>query len=252
MQRLQRKGNFRPGVRGFSCLLMAILPVLLPQMAYSATPPETQATQWVGQYVRAYARQQGWQQVTVRPKVVVFTAENRLPPCLSGLSFSTPARNAPVTRFPLLISCTDPAGSWKARAEATVSITLQAITPSDDLAAGTVLSQDNTQTSQIQLRPGQRTDILTRPEDMMQMALKRSLAAGQPVTLSLLKAPLLIRREQPVTLLIRQPDLELSTPGIALQNGVRGAIIKVKNSSSGRVIAGKVINEQQVSVTAVE
>ena len=86
----------------------------------------------------------------------------------------------------------------------------------------------------------------------MKMALKRPLAAGQPVTLHLLKAPLLIRREQPITLLIRQPDLELSAPGIALQNGVRGALIKVKNSSSGRVIVGKVINEQQVSVRAAE
>ncbi|MBS0909893.1 flagellar basal body P-ring formation chaperone FlgA [Tatumella sp. JGM118] len=252
MQRLQRKGNFRPGVRGFSCLLMATLTVLLQQTAYSATLPETQATQWVGQHVRAYARQQGWQQVTVRPKVTFFTAENRLRPCLSGLSFSAPVESAPVTRFPLLISCSDPAGNWKVRAEATASITLQAITPSDNLPAGTVLSPDNTQTTQIQLQPGQRPDILTRPEDMMQMALKRPLAAGQPVTLNLLKAPLLIRREQPITLLIRQPDLELSAPGIALQNGVRGALIKVKNSSSGRVIVGKVINEQQVSVRAAE
>lgn len=169
-----------------------------------------------------------------------------------GLTFSAPARNAPVTRFPLLISCADPAGSWKTRAEAISSITLQAIVTADDLPAGTVLSPDNTKTTKVQILPGQRPGILTRAEDIMQMALKRSLPAGQPLTLSVLKAPLLIRREQPVTLLIRQPGLELSAPGVALQNGVRGAIIKVKNSSSGRVLIGKVINEQQVSVRAIE
>lgn len=252
MPRPMRKRNFRPDVRGISCRLMTILLMFSPLAARSETSVETQAEQWVGQQVRAYALQQGWQQVTVRPKVSFFTGENRLQPCPSGLTFSAPARNAPVTRFPLLISCADPAGSWKTRAEAISSITLQAIVTAHDLPAGTVISPDNTKTTKVQILPGQRPGILTRAEDIMQMALKRSLPAGQPLTLSVLKAPLLIRREQPVTLLIRQPGLELSAPGVALQNGVRGAIIKVKNSSSGRVLIGKVINEQQVSVRAIE
>lgn len=247
----ERKITFRPGRRVISCLILLATSLCVPQAAFSAST-EKQAKQWVMGYIHQVAAQQGWQRLSAQPTLSFFQGGDRPMSCESPLTFSVPMHNAPLTRFPLLVRCTAPSGQWQLRGEVTARLSVQAVTPREDLVAGSIIDSRDIRMTQIQLEPGQRTDIVVRPEDVLQMAARRTLSAGQPLLLSQLKAPVLIHRNQPVTLVLDQLGLGLSTSGTALQNGIKGAVIRVKNDSSGRVVAARVISDQQVMVTATE
>lgn len=75
------------------------------------------------------------------------------------------------------------------------------------------------------------------------------IRAGSPVTLNMFRAAMVIKVNQPVRLLIKYNGVEASAKGIALIRGRVGEIIRVKNESSGKVVTGKVIDENTVEVT---
>ena len=76
----------------------------------------------------------------------------------------------------------------------------------------------------------------------------RIIRAGSPVTLNLFRSPMVIQTNQPVRLRIRYHGVEASAKGIAMTRGRVGDMIRVKNESSGKIITGKVIDEQTVEV----
>lgn len=46
----------------------------------------------------------------------------------------------------------------------------------------------------------------------------------------------------------RQGNIEVNAPGIALQNGVLGDKIRVRNSSSGKIVVGEVMDANNVRI----
>ena len=59
---------------------------------------------------------------------------------------------------------------------------------------------------------------------------------------------MVIQTNQPVRLRIKYHGVEASAKGIAMTRGRVGDMIRVKNESSGKIITGKVIDEQTVEV----
>jgi flagella basal body P-ring formation protein FlgA len=79
-------------------------------------------------------------------------------------------------------------------------------------------------------------------------ALRRSVGAGERLTPTLLQAPLLVRRGDPVTLQIHGAQFVIGAGGKALGNGAVGERIAVENPSSRRVVYGSVTGDGQVTV----
>ena len=77
---------------------------------------------------------------------------------------------------------------------------------------------------------------------------KRSLKAGTALSPSMVELPIIIRRGQAVTLRVERPGFAVNMKGIALKKGRKGDVIKVKNSSSNKVLFGTVIHSDLVSV----
>ena len=73
------------------------------------------------------------------------------------------------------------------------------------------------------------------------MMLKRNVTAGQPLTPTLLKAQRMIERGQRVTMLATGGGLEVRVPGEALSHGAVGERIRVRNTTSRRVVEGVVV-----------
>ena len=74
------------------------------------------------------------------------------------------------------------------------------------------------------------------------------IRAGSPVTMNMFRTAMVIRTNQPVRLRIRYHGVDASAKGIALARGRVGDMIRVKNETSGKIITGKVIDEQTVEV----
>jgi flagella basal body P-ring formation protein FlgA len=63
-----------------------------------------------------------------------------------------------------------------------------------------------------------------------------------------LESPPLVRRGDPVRIVIQRPGLVLSTVGRALENAAAGSVVRVVNPSSGHELAAEVIAHGQVRV----
>ena len=74
------------------------------------------------------------------------------------------------------------------------------------------------------------------------------IRAGSPVTINMFRQAMVIQTNQPVRLRIRYHGVEASAKGIAMARGRVGDMIRVKNESSGKIITGRVIDEQTVEV----
>ena len=251
MSLVKRKRDFR-FARFISITLWGSLLGAWANLASAAMPIDRQATQWVDQQIQQLGQQQGWQSLRSVANVQLFNANNHLSSCGTPLVFTAPLLPQSPTRFPLVISCNSPSGSWKIRAQANVEIHLAAVVAVTALPAGTILTTNDIQMMPVVLQPGTRARVMTQIEAAQQMSLKRAVVAGQPLSPLFLSSPQLIARNQAITLVIQQEGLELTTAGVALQHGGKGDTIRVKNSGSGRIVSGTVMNAQQVLIRIIE
>lgn len=77
---------------------------------------------------------------------------------------------------------------------------------------------------------------------------RRTLLAGQPVTLNAIEAPKLVRRGVPVRLVFIEGGLTIITYAEPLQSAGAGEIVRVRNTESGMVITGAVQPDGSVIV----
>jgi len=78
----------------------------------------------------------------------------------------------------------------------------------------------------------------------------RRIDAGTPVRAGDLVRPQLVRRGDPVTLLVRSEGLEITAPGRALAGGARGDLVRAVNIATGRTIDGNVEKAGTVRIAA--
>ncbi|MCG8416049.1 MAG: flagellar basal body P-ring formation protein FlgA [Pseudomonadales bacterium] len=85
-------------------------------------------------------------------------------------------------------------------------------------------------------------------EQVIGMEVSRAMSADSPLSLGNLRSPKLIRQGQEVIILAEGAGLAVRMAGNALKNGAKGEVIPVKNSSSGRVLEGRIVSESTVLV----
>ena len=84
--------------------------------------------------------------------------------------------------------------------------------------------------------------------DVVGKILQRPLAAGKPFDARFLKPRLLVKRGQEVVLLANTSSLSVRMSGKALADGAKGDLIKVRNTSSQRIVEGIVLENGIVVV----
>jgi flagellar basal body P-ring formation protein FlgA len=87
---------------------------------------------------------------------------------------------------------------------------------------------------------GLTNGYFTEPEAVVGMASRRRLMPGQVLTSAHVTQRRIVERGQEVTLFSARPGLVVRMKGIALEDGREGARIRVRNSSSKRVVEGYV------------
>ena len=93
-----------------------------------------------------------------------------------------------------------------------------------------------------------RSDYIKDFSIISKLVPSHVIRAGSPVTINMFRAAMVIQTNQPVRLRIRYHGIEASAKGIAMNRGRVGEMIRVKNESSGKIITGRIVDEQTVEV----
>lgn len=88
------------------------------------------------------------------------------------------------------------------------------------------------------------------PADVIGRKLTANVGKGRILQARQLEQNWMIARNVPVEIGFRNSLVSVSMPGIALENGQLGEMIKVRNSSSGRVLQAIVAGPQKVQINA--
>lgn len=77
---------------------------------------------------------------------------------------------------------------------------------------------------------------------------ERTISSGRPINLSSLGEPPIILRKNKVSMIYQKPYLQIRTKGIAMEDGMVGEEIRVKNETSGQIISALVMKNGTVLV----
>jgi flagella basal body P-ring formation protein FlgA len=90
--------------------------------------------------------------------------------------------------------------------------------------------------------------IFTRLDDVVGKQSTRSIPSDDVITANAIERPTLLKRGSPITLVFDSGGLRVETQGVAEEGGKMGDLIQVKNSTSGKMLRGVVLDERNVKV----
>ncbi len=93
--------------------------------------------------------------------------------------------------------------------------------------------------------------IISVPEDLLGMETTRHVRANSNLHFRDFRLPILVKKKQKVTMILRSNTIKMSTIGVALSDGAMGDIISIRNEKSGIVIDGKIIAPETVQISVV-
>ena len=91
-------------------------------------------------------------------------------------------------------------------------------------------------------------DTIADADALIGMTARRVVIAGRPIKATDLIAPQIVERGELVVMTLNQGVLNLSTQVKALENGAKGDIIRVVNTSSNQTLQAQVIGDNRVAV----
>jgi flagella basal body P-ring formation protein FlgA len=143
-----------------------------------------------------------------------------------------------LNRLRLLAVCAAEPG-WRYELVVRAKVSAKVAIASNDLMAGKFLSP-----SDLLL---ERHDISGIPDTFSDLTLvdgmsaRRTIRAGELLRQNMLVQPQLVRRGDVVRIVAKREQIEVSMAGEALDNGGRGAIVRVRNSS-GTIIRARIVD----------
>ena len=94
-----------------------------------------------------------------------------------------------------------------------------------------------------------RNEYIKDPAAVAGLVPHRFIRAGSPVTMSYFQQPIVVNSGQRVNIILKYNGIRATARGIVMTRGRIGAIVKVKNESSEKILTAKVIDSQTVEVT---
>jgi len=117
----------------------------------------------------------------------------------------------------------------------------------ENLKRGEILTEDKLAYKDIILREDRR-DYPEDLEDIVGKRLKRDLSANSVITKNVLEDHFVIKRNDIVSIVLENKKFMVKAKGRALDKGRIGDVIRVKNLTSHREIAGRVVADSIVTV----
>lgn len=155
------------------------------------------------------------------------------------LSFNLASGSRLIGKTSIRVVCKEPK-EWSFYITATISRYTNIYVSNGSFSRGHIFREDDLYKS--------RKDIarlpfgyITNRKDIIGKELKRHIQAGRIVSPSQLRNPVVIKRGEIISLQRKTSDFMISMKGTAMMNGAIGERIRVRNSSSKRIIEGKIV-----------
>lgn len=166
----------------------------------------------------------------------------KLAPC-DKLQAFLPAGAKLIGKTSIGVRC-DTQPGWSVFMQADIKVSVDLLVANRAMPQGTVLGPADFGLQRGELgRPG----LLTAPEQAIGKILKFSIGAGQVLRQDMLRAPLLIRQGQTVTLRARGNGFVVSQEGQALNNAGEGEIVRIRTASS-QVISARTMADGSAEI----
>lgn len=94
----------------------------------------------------------------------------------------------------------------------------------------------------------QPADVSSDLQEVVGKRVKTRINAGETVRRSVVDIPPLIPQGKKIMMLYRGSGVSASATGVALDGGLRGNTIRVRNESSKRIVRAKILTEEEVEV----
>lgn len=232
-----------------ACFVVAML-LLLTISVEARADATTQARQAVENHLRQMLEQQaarqGWHGMQLRYDISVPTSATNLPTCSEALQVrATGEAPSAMERQQLRIRCPGAPG-WSLNATGQAHVFLPAVHAEGIIDRGQTLTANDLKLQRINIAKARR-GYYNRLDEVVGLAAKRRIRAGQTITPALLEQAMAVKRGEPVKIVANNEGIEASTSGEALADGQPGDVIRVRNVRSGKVIDAKVIEEGVVT-----
>ncbi len=171
----------------------------------------------------------------------------RIDACPRPLQTSSRNQQRPAGRVSVRVECTEPSLQWARYVQATVQVFESVVVATRTLRRG-----ERLQARDIELREIDtarlRDTVYRHPERAEGMAVRRTIAAGNPLTAGSVTEPILIERGDTVSITAESGTVRIRHQGVALQDGVMGERIRIRNQRSERVIQATVTDDGEARV----
>lgn len=195
------------------------------------------------------AQRAGWRDYRYTLNVLMPGNVATLPACSQPLRFSAaPLQLKTLARQNYRVACRS-GTPWQSAVTVKADIYLPVVMASREVARGEVVTPDALVMKRYNIGNLRGEPLLNR-EEATGLTAKRTLRPWKPILRTQLEQPLLVKRGQSVTIASRTGDIRAQTAGLALKEGRLHEIIRVQNSSSGRIVNASVAGPGQVSVGA--
>ncbi|CBL44722.1 Flageller protein FlgA [gamma proteobacterium HdN1] len=136
---------------------------------------------------------------------------------------------------------------WSFMMAATLRTYQNAVIAKIPISRGQIIDTQAVELRETEITPS-ASGFYTRISDTKGLLAKRSIAANQVLTHTMLKNPDVIQRGQAVIIEAGNTQFSIRTAGVALASGAIGEIVRVKNSTSGRTVEGTIISDNTINI----
>ena len=224
-------------LRAVRVLAIPVLFAALPASAVQSTSAPSIASQ-VEEAARAQLEQQAEAARLLEPRFELTVVPPRVAAACPGPVEVEPLDTRQPTRMRFAVRCPQ-AGNSRLEYIVRARISASVVVTAAPIAANEVITDAH-------ITVGQRditsiADPVVAANDAVGQTSRRSLRAGDVLRNNSLTAPVLVKRGDAVVMIARIEGIEVSMAGEALDPGARGALVRVKNSTSGQTVRMRVV-----------
>ncbi|MFD1384428.1 flagellar basal body P-ring formation chaperone FlgA [Rhodanobacter aciditrophus] len=172
-------------------------------------------------------------------------ALNYLPDCSPEQITIENQRPEATRRTTYAISCEEP--FWKSYVPVEQHIFIQGIKAITPISRGERITKSNTDIGEIDLST-LRGHLYTDTNPPYGLIASRNIRINSFITDQLTDKPNLVKKGSSVLITAKSGGIIVKMNGTALEDGVQGQQIRVENTSSGRIVYGKVVSDSEVLV----
>lgn len=202
----------------------------------------------LSQRLAIQAEREGWQGMRLTRKSMVLPADAPAHPCSRTLQVRDEAGKASaLNRQRLTVQCPGAQG-WQLVVTTQANVFVQAVVTTQVLERGQAITPAMLDRQEVNLAR-QRRGVIATYEEVVGQSAKRRIRAQQVLSNDMLVSSWLVRRGDKVIVTARHAEIQAAVEGVALEDGRMGAVVRVRNPGSGKIIDAKVTGAGQVSST---